>query len=53
MDNRWQSLKPDATKDTPLYLQLARNLTSAIHGGWQVKLCRLNGYCRKLWAYRG
>lgn len=33
MDTRLQTLKPDPDKDTPLYLQLARNLTSAIHGG--------------------
>ncbi|WP_323122956.1 GntR family transcriptional regulator [Burkholderia alba] len=32
----WSALTPDARSDTPLYLQLARSLASAIHGGaWQ------------------
>ncbi|WP_143284144.1 GntR family transcriptional regulator, partial [Burkholderia pseudomallei] len=33
MDIGWSTLAPDARSDTPLYLQLARNLAGAIHGG--------------------
>jgi GntR family transcriptional regulator len=33
MTIQWQRLQPDAGSDTPLYVQLARNLTAAIHGG--------------------
>jgi GntR family transcriptional regulator len=33
MEARWQALKPDADNATPLYLQLARKLAAAIHGG--------------------
>ncbi|VBB12658.1 GntR family transcriptional regulator [Burkholderia stabilis] len=36
METSWSALAPDPLNDTPLYLQLARNLASAIHGGaWQ------------------
>jgi GntR family transcriptional regulator len=28
----WHDLRPDPANDTPLYLQLARNLSAAIHG---------------------
>ncbi|WP_306714541.1 GntR family transcriptional regulator [Burkholderia dolosa] len=36
MEIGWSELAPDPLADTPLYLQLARNLASAIHGGaWQ------------------
>ncbi|WDD95392.1 GntR family transcriptional regulator [Burkholderia sp. FERM BP-3421] len=36
MEIGWSALAPDVHSDTPLYLQLARNLASAIHGGaWQ------------------
>ncbi|KWZ40624.1 GntR family transcriptional regulator [Burkholderia savannae] len=33
MDIGWSALTPDARSDTPLYLQLARNLAGAIRGG--------------------
>ncbi|ALL63179.1 putative transcriptional regulator of N-Acetylglucosamine utilization, GntR family [Paraburkholderia caribensis MBA4] len=33
MENRWSALTPDAHNVTPLYLQLARNLATAIHCG--------------------
>jgi GntR family transcriptional regulator len=32
-EDRWQDLRPDPESDTPLYLQLARRLTAAIHEG--------------------
>ncbi|WP_126286465.1 GntR family transcriptional regulator [Burkholderia stagnalis] len=36
METGWSELAPDPCRDTPLYLQLARNLANAIHGGaWQ------------------
>ena len=36
METGWAELAPDPLDDTPLYLQLARNLASAIHAGaWQ------------------
>jgi GntR family transcriptional regulator len=36
MEIGWSALTPDVHSDTPLYLQLARNLAGAIHGGaWQ------------------
>ncbi|MGS0896690.1 GntR family transcriptional regulator [Burkholderia stagnalis] len=36
METGWSELAPDPLSDTPLYLQLARNLASAIHAGaWQ------------------
>lgn len=34
MDDRWQLLKPDETRSTPLYLQLAQKLATAINAGW-------------------
>lgn len=34
MDNRWNSLKPDETESTPLYLQFSRRLADAINAGW-------------------
>jgi len=35
METRWSALMPDARNLTPLYLQLARNLATAIHcGAW-------------------
>jgi len=33
METRWSALVPDARNITPLYLQLARNLATAIHCG--------------------
>jgi GntR family transcriptional regulator len=33
METRWSALMPDARNVTPLYLQLARNLATAIHCG--------------------
>jgi GntR family transcriptional regulator len=33
MDKRWRELVPDAQNDTPLYLQLAAKLATAIHAG--------------------
>ncbi|WP_175914970.1 MULTISPECIES: GntR family transcriptional regulator [unclassified Burkholderia] len=33
METGWSELAPDPLDDTPLYLQLARNLASAIHAG--------------------
>ena len=33
METRWSALMPDARNLTPLYLQLARNLATAIHCG--------------------
>jgi GntR family transcriptional regulator len=33
MEHRWQDLRPDAQSDTPLYLQLASRLATAIHAG--------------------
>jgi GntR family transcriptional regulator len=33
MENRWQDLMPDASNCTPLYLQLAARLATAIHAG--------------------
>ncbi|RDS98672.1 GntR family transcriptional regulator, partial [Burkholderia contaminans] len=33
METGWSELAPDPLSDTPLYLQLARNLASAIHAG--------------------
>src|SRR5580698_8740989 len=33
METRWSALTPDARNVTPLYLQLARNLATAIHCG--------------------
>jgi len=33
METRWSALTPDARNITPLYLQLARNLATAIHCG--------------------
>jgi GntR family transcriptional regulator len=33
MDARWQNLAPDPDSGTPLYLQLAARLSSAIHAG--------------------
>ncbi|MET3817747.1 GntR family transcriptional regulator [Burkholderia sp. PvR073] len=33
METAWSELAPDPLDDTPLYLQLARNLASAIHAG--------------------
>uniref|UniRef100_UPI001F241340 GntR family transcriptional regulator n=1 Tax=Burkholderia sp. WTPI3 TaxID=2822167 RepID=UPI001F241340 len=33
METGWSELAPDPVNDTPLYLQLARNLASAIHAG--------------------
>ncbi|MBN3821787.1 GntR family transcriptional regulator, partial [Paraburkholderia sp. Se-20369] len=36
METGWSELTPDPCRDAPLYLQLARNLANAIHGGaWQ------------------
>jgi len=37
METRWSALMPDARNVTPLYLQLARNLATAISiGGFEV-----------------
>ncbi|SAL13813.1 GntR family transcriptional regulator [Caballeronia humi] len=33
MDDRWRDLAPDAQNSTPLYLQLAARLATAIHAG--------------------
>ncbi|PRG89231.1 GntR family transcriptional regulator [Burkholderia multivorans] len=33
METGWSELAPDPLSDTPLYLQLARKLAGAIHGG--------------------
>ena len=33
MDERWRELAPDAQNNTPLYLQLAARLATAIHAG--------------------
>ena len=33
MDERWRELAPDAQNSTPLYLQLAARLATAIHAG--------------------
>lgn len=30
-EDRWRGLRPDPDNDTPLYLQLARKLSDAIH----------------------
>ncbi|WP_169449833.1 GntR family transcriptional regulator [Paludibacterium yongneupense] len=34
MDTRWAALQPDDSLSTPLYMQLARKLATAIHAGW-------------------